>query len=176
LLTQHSDKATSFFHSKRELSPLLNELDKMLAIDYKTYMVDDILVKVDRAAMSTSLEGREPLLDHRLVELAAQLPTDFKMKGLEKKYILKEIVHKYIPKKLMDRPKMGFGVPVFSWLKNDLSFYTDEYMNDNAFAVHGLFRKEETAHIKARFYAGDKNYNSLFWYLLMFQMWYKKWM
>lgn len=176
LFTSPVDKAKSFYHSKHELDPLVHELDKMLAIDYKTYMVDDILVKVDRAAMSTSLEGREPLLDHRLVEFAARLPANLKMNGHEKKYILKEIVHKYIPKKLMDRPKMGFGVPVFSWLRTDLRFYVDEYMSDEALAVHGLFQPAEVNLIKKRFLEGDRNYNSLFWYLLMFQMWYKKWM
>ena len=176
LLSSPTVKASSFYNSQHELEPLMHELDKMLAIDYKTYMVDDILVKVDRAAMSTSLEGREPLLDHRLVELAAQLPADLKMNGPEKKYLLKKITHKYLPKKIMDRPKMGFGVPVFDWLRGDLKFYLDEFMNDEAFAEHGLFKKEEIELIKKRFLAGDRTFNSLFWYILMFQMWYKKWM
>ncbi len=176
LLANHAGRPVSFYDSEEELDKGLNQLDKMLAMDYKTYMVDDILVKVDRAGMSTSLEGREPLLDHRLIEFAAQLPPDFKMRGTEKKYILKQIVHKYLPKQMMDRPKMGFGIPVFDWLRNELKFYVDEYMNEAAFAQHGLFKKEGVQHIINRFMAGDKNYNSLFWYLLMFQMWYRKWM
>jgi asparagine synthase (glutamine-hydrolysing) len=176
LLTNNPGRPASYYDSEAELDAQLNQLDKMLAMDYKTYMVDDILVKVDRATMSTSLEGREPLLDHRLIEFAAQLPPEYKMKGTEKKYILKEIVHKYLPKKMMDRPKMGFGVPVFDWLRHDLKFYVDEYMNEAAFAQHGLFKTAGVQHIISRFMAGDKNYNSLFWYLLMFQMWYKRWM
>ncbi len=176
LMVHSAPKATSFFNSEAEFTAEMEQLDRMLAMDYKTYMVDDILVKVDRAAMSTSLEGREPLLDHRLIELAAQLPQQYKMKGTDKKYILKQIVHKYLPQSMMDRPKMGFGVPVFDWLRGDLKFYVDEYMNEAALAQHGLFRQEGVAHIINRFLAGDRNYNSLFWYLLMFQMWYKKWM
>lgn len=176
LLADHTPRAASFFDTEEDLAPSLNQLDKMLAMDYKTYMVDDILVKVDRAAMSTSLEGREPLLDHRLVEWVAQLPPEYKMKGIEKKFLLKEIVHDYLPKNMMDRPKMGFGVPVFHWLRGELKFYADEYMSETAFAQHGLFKKEGIQHIMNRFFAGDRNYNSLFWYLLMFQMWYKRWM
>ncbi len=176
LLTHKTIQPISNFNTELELRQNLDVLNKMLAIDYKTYMVDDILVKVDRSAMSTSLEGREPLLDHRLIEFAAQLPADLKMKGTNKKYILKEITHKYIPKAMMDRPKMGFGVPVQKWLREDLKFYVDEYMNDAAFAIHGLFKQDEINHIKKHFFAGHKSYNSLFWYLLVFQMWYKKWM
>ncbi len=176
LLTDKTQQAESFFTSENMLNPALGELDKLLAIDYKTYMPDDILVKVDRAGMSTSLEGREPLLDHRIIEFAAQLPEHLKMKGDNKKYLLKQIVHDYVPKEMMERPKMGFGVPVFDWLRNDLRYYAEEYMNDASFEKHGLFKMDGVKHIIQRFYKGDRNYNSLFWYLLMFQMWYKKWM
>ncbi len=176
LLTNEVDKPESFFDSESMLNATVEELDKMLAIDYKTYMPDDILVKVDRAGMSTSLEGREPLLDHRLIEFVAQLPTHLKMNGTNKKYLLKQIVHDYVPKEIMERPKMGFGVPVFSWLKNDLRYYADEFMNEAAFEKHGLFKKEGVKHIMDSFFKGDRNYNSLFWYLLVFQMWYKHWM
>jgi asparagine synthase (glutamine-hydrolysing) len=170
------EKPASFFDSENMLNPTLGDLDKLLAIDYKTYLPDDILVKVDRAGMSTSLEGREPLLDHRIIEFAAQLPEQLKMKGNNKKFLLKEIVHDYVPKEMMERPKMGFGVPVFDWLRNDLRYYADEYFSDAAFEKHGLFKKQGVQHIMQKFYKGDRNYNSLFWYLLMFQMWYKRWM
>jgi asparagine synthase (glutamine-hydrolysing) len=176
LLTHDIVKPPSFFGSENMLNNNMGHLDKMLAIDYKTYMPDDILVKVDRAGMSVSLEGREPLLDHRIVEFAARLPEDFKIKAASKKYLLRQIVHDYIPREMMERPKMGFGVPVFDWLRNGLEYYADEYMNDAAFEKHGLFKREGVSHIKKQFFSGDNNYNSLFWYLLMFQMWYKKWM
>ncbi len=169
-------KPASFFDSENMLNEKLGDLDKMLAIDYKTYMPDDILVKVDRAGMSVSLEGREPLLDHRIIEFVAQLPENFKMKGDNKKYLLKEIVHDYVPRDMMERPKMGFGVPVFKWLRGDLKYYADEYMSPAAFQRHGLFRQDGVDHIMKQFFSGDRNYNNLFWYLLMFQMWYKQWM
>lgn len=176
LFTDNIEKSLSFFNSEKMLNNTVGELDKMLAIDYKTYMCDDILVKVDRAGMSVSLEGREPLLDQRLIEFSAQLPEKLKIKNGIKKYLLKEIVHDYVPKEIMQRPKMGFGVPVAEWLRNDLRYYAEEYMNENAFEEHGLFKKEGIQLIMQQFYKGDKNYEGLFWYLLMFQMWYKKWM
>lgn len=176
MLAVKVQKPWSFFNTASLLNNSLCDLDKLLAIDYKTYLPDDILVKVDRAGMSASLEGREPLLDHRVVDFVAQLPEQFKIKDKNKKYLLKEIVHDYVPKEIMERPKMGFGVPVFNWLRTDLRYYADEYMSDAAFEKHGLFKKEAVDHIMRNFYKGDKNYNSLFWYLLMFQMWYKRWM
>ena len=175
LFTENISRAETFFDKTSDLKSL-NDLDKMLAIDYKTYLPDDILVKVDRASMSASLEAREPLLDHRLIEFVAQLPEDLKIKNGDKKYLLKQIVNDYIPKKLMERPKMGFGVPVFNWLRNDLKFYTEEYMSEKDFEKHGLFKPSEIQNIMQRFFSGDKNYDNLFWYLLSFQMWYKRWM
>ena len=176
LLTNKTNRPVSFFDSEKMLNTSLGEIDKMLAVDYKTYLPDDILVKVDRAGMTISLEGREPLLDHRLIEFVARLPENLKMNGSNKKFLLKEIVHDYVPKEMMERPKMGFGVPVFAWLRNDLRYYADEYMSDTSFKKHGLFKIDGVHHIMQQFYKGDRNYNNLFWYLLMFQMWYKKWM
>lgn len=176
LLSFSDGKGRSFFDSAPLLNSSLTDLDKMLALDYKTYMVDDILVKVDRAGMSTSLESREPLVDYRLIEFAARLPSHLKMRGNNQKVILKNVVHRYVPKELLERPKMGFGVPVAEWLRTDLRFYCDEFINDAELAKHGLFQKQAIDHIKQRFFEGDRNYSALFWYLLMFQMWYKRWM
>jgi asparagine synthase (glutamine-hydrolysing) len=175
LFAKNVTRAKSFFDKENEINSL-GDLNKMLAIDYKTYLPDDIMLKVDRAGMSVSLEGREPLLDHRLIEFAAQLPENLKIKGNDKKYLLKQIVHDYVPKELMNRPKMGFGVPVYSWLRKDLKYYADEFMCEKDFEKHGLFKKEGIEIIMKSFFTGDKNYDNLFWYLLMFQMWYKKWM
>lgn len=175
LLSDIPEKPFSNFNTRNLLRDDLGEIDSMLAIDYKTYLPDDILVKVDRAGMSVSLEGREPLLDHRVVEFAAQLPESFKMTDSNKKIILKDIVHDYVPREMMERPKMGFGVPVFSWFRNELRHYADDFMQEKDFS-HGLFKPEAVKQIISQFYKGDKNYNNLFWYLLMFQMWYKKWM
>ena len=105
----------------------------MMAIDFQTYLLDDILQKVDRATMTHSLEGREPFLDHRILEFAAQLPDNFKYNNGIKKRILKDITHQYIPQKLLDRPKMGFAIPIASWLNNQLKDYVQnspiDYVN-----------------------------------------------
>ena len=116
-----------------------SSLSYMMAIDYQTYLVDDILQKVDRATMTASLEGREPYLDHRLIEWAAQLPDDYKYHNGEKKYILKEILHQYIPKEMMDRPKMGFAIPIAQWLQNDLRDLVEEYINPIRIEQQGIF-------------------------------------
>ena len=153
-----------------------SSLSYMMAIDYQTYLIDDIMQKVDRATMTASLEGREPYLDHRLIEWAARLPDDYKYHNGEKKYILKEILHQYIPKEMMDRPKMGFAIPIANWLQNDLRELVEEYINLNTIERQGVFNVEYVEDIKRKFYSGKKEYDVKMWYLLMFQMWYEKWM
>lgn len=153
-----------------------SSLSYMMAIDYQTYLVDDILQKVDRATMTASLEGREPYLDHRLIEWAAQLPDDYKYHNGEKKYILKEILHQYIPKEMMDRPKMGFAIPIAQWLQNDLRDLVEEYINPVRIEQQGIFNLSYVEDIKGKFFSGKKEYDVKLWYLLMFQMWYEKWM
>lgn len=147
----------------------------MMAIDYQTYLVDDILQKVDRATMSASLEGREPFLDHRVIEWAATLPDDYKYQKGEKKYILKEIVHDYLPKEMMDRPKMGFAIPIAHWLQNDLRELVEENLQEKSIKEQGVFRWEFVLKLKMDFYSGKKELDVKLWYLLMFQMWYGKW-
>lgn len=148
----------------------------MMAIDYQTYMVDDILQKVDRATMSVSLEGREPFLDQYIIEWAAQLPTQYKYYNGQKKYILKEIVHKYLPKEIMERPKMGFGIPIEHWLSNELKSLVQDHLSEKSLHEHGLFNTTEVQKIVTDFFKGRKENHLKVWYLLMFQMWYKRWM
>ena len=148
----------------------------MMAIDYQTYLVDDILQKVDRATMTASLEGREPFLDHRIIEWAATLPDDFKYHNGEKKYILKEIVHDYLPKEMMDRPKMGFAIPIAHWLQNDLRELVEENLQETKIKEQGIFHWEFVLKLKTDFFQGKKELDMKLWYLLMFQMWYQKWM
>jgi asparagine synthase (glutamine-hydrolysing) len=126
--------------------------------------------------MTNSLEGREPFLDHRIVEYAAQLPDHFKYQNGVKKRILKDIVHDYIPIKLMDRPKMGFAIPIAEWMQNELKDLVHDYINENNIAEQGLFEWKEVHHLMNAFYNGKKEYDVKIWYLLMFQMWHRKWM
>jgi asparagine synthase (glutamine-hydrolysing) len=148
----------------------------MMVIDYQTYMVDDILQKVDRATMSVSLEGREPFLDQEIIEWAAQIPSEYKYYNGQKKYILKQIIHKYIPKEIMERPKMGFGIPIENWLSNELKNLVEEYLSEKNLNEHGLFNVTAVQKIISDFFNGRKEKHLKVWYLLMFQMWYKRWM
>jgi asparagine synthase (glutamine-hydrolysing) len=164
-------------HHSSELAPAhYDVLSYVMAVDYQTYLSDDILQKVDRATMSVSLEGREPFLDQDIIEWAAQLPSAYKYHKGEKKYILKQIVHKYIPKALMERPKMGFKIPVEDWLGCELKDLVKEYLSAQNLGEHGLFEVNRINAIVNGFLNGRKEKYLKIWHLLMFQMWYKRWM
>lgn len=176
IATYEYEKLPTAYASKELKEEFFSPLSFMMAVDYQTYLVDDILQKVDRASMTVSLEGREPYLDHRLIEWAAQLPNEFKYYKGEKKYILKEILHDYIPKDMMDRPKMGFAIPIAEWLQNDLKHLVDQYINEDLIKSQKLFDWAIVGDIKHQFLSGKKEYDVKMWYFLMFQMWYEKWM
>ena len=166
----------TMYHSKELKKEFTSPLSFMMGIDFQTYLLDDILQKVDRATMSQSLEGREPMLDHRILEFAAQLPDEYKYHNGVKKRILKDIVHDYIPEKLLDRPKMGFAIPIAKWLNEDLRDYVETYICKDKIEEQGFFNWEYISSIKDAFYNGRKEYDTKIWYILMFQMWYDKWM
>jgi asparagine synthase (glutamine-hydrolysing) len=153
-----------------------NELNDLLKADFKYYLPDDILVKVDRATMHHSLEGRDPFLDHRLVEYAFNLPFEFKYKQNELKYLLKQEAYKYVPKELLDRPKMGFGIPVYKWLKNDLKDLVHSFVNRDKLDAHGLFQTTNVLKYRDQYLNGKSENGGWLWLLLMFQMWYDEWM
>lgn len=153
-----------------------NWLDNVLAIDYKTYQLDNILTKVDRASMSTSLEGREPLLDYNVIDFVARLDPGLKIRNGRKKHLLKAITHKYIPKELVDRPKMGFSVPIIDWFKDDLRAYLIFYLDSQRISDGGIFNPVLVAKIRDD-YLNGKNFNiNKLWFLLVFEMWRERWM
>ncbi len=153
-----------------------SELEFAMASDYRSNLPNGILTKVDRATMSVSLEGREPLLDHRIVEFAARLPISYKYEGTTTKMILRDIVHDYIPKSMMDRPKSGFSLPIYKWLRSDLSYLLDEYLTEEALSWSGFFNEKYVASQVDLFRKGRLHYVNLVWHVLMFQMWYDRWM
>jgi asparagine synthase (glutamine-hydrolysing) len=169
-------KLDTAFDSEELKKEYFNMLSYMMAIDYQTYLPDDILHKVDRASMSVSLEGREPFLDHRVIDWVAQLPINFKYNKGSKKFILKEIVHKYIPREIMDRPKMGFGIPINTWLMNDLKPFVDQFFDPAFIEKQGIFVNAEIQKMRSSFYNGKMERSEKVWFMLMFQMWYDKWM
>lgn len=166
---------TKYF-SKDLKQEFYSPLAYMMAVDYQTYLVDDILQKVDRASMSVSLEAREPYLDHRLIEWVAQLPDEFKYNKGTKKYILKEITHKYIPKELMDRPKMGFAIPIEKWLQNELREQLIYYSEKKFIEEQGIFEFHEINKLVKTFLGGKLELGVKMWYFYMFQLWYQRWM
>ncbi len=164
-------------HYNQELK--IEEFDPLsyaMVKDYQTYMVDDILQKVDRATMSVSLEGREPFLDQHVIEWAAGLPAEYKIYKGQRKYILRQIVHKYVPEEMMNRPKMGFIVPVKNWLNDVLKPLVDKYFDENYIKKQNIFNVEYISQIKRSYYVAKKEYDYKIWYVLMFQMWYERWM
>ena len=102
---------------KRAIPEGLSSIEKMMYLDLKEFLPGDILVKVDRTAMAVSLETRVPFLDHRVIDFSMKLPFEYKIRNGQGKWILRELLHKYLPKNLIDRPKMGFGVPLSEWLR-----------------------------------------------------------
>jgi asparagine synthase (glutamine-hydrolysing) len=162
-----------FLNSNR--TSLINHLDSLFILSVDDVLRDYLLVKVDRATMGFSLEGREPLLDHKLIEFAASLPFNFKHDGDRSKRPIKEIVYKYVPKQIMDRPKIGFDLPIYKWLRSDLSYLIDEFLNENAIKQSNLFNYPYVKKITELFNDKKLRYENLIWRILIIQMWYKRW-
>jgi asparagine synthase (glutamine-hydrolysing) len=151
-------------------------INTLLAADYKTYMPDDILTKVDRATMSVGLEGREPLLDHRIIEWAAQLPVELKYNKGNKKYLLKLLTHKYLPAELMKRPKMGFGIPFGNWLKGNLKPLLLETVNEKSLSGQNVLNKKYVLALMDDYLAGKIKDDWQVWLIFIFMLWWKEWM
>lgn len=142
--------------------------------DTLTYLTDDILTKVDRASMATSLEARVPLLDHRLVAFAWTLPLSMKLRGGQSKWLLRQVLNRYIPSKLMERPKMGFGIPIESWLKNDLRAWADDLLSVKALEDNPILDSHKVHALWYDFLKGKHTETYFLWTLMMMQAWLKK--
>lgn len=163
------------FDLNGELSSIPDPLNKLLAIDYRTFLVDNNLVKVDRATMSVGIEGREPMLDHRLLEFLATVPAALKVKEQTNKYILKTIVHKYIPKSMMDRPKRPFIAPLQEWFKDDLREQMQYYLAPERLQKSGLFNASHVQELLKKYLDGGRVSHQKLWNILVFQLWYDRW-
>lgn len=149
----------------------LGDIERMMALDMLGYMPDDILVKVDRAAMSASLETRVPFLDHRVVEFAWSMPMDVKLRDGETKWALRQLLYRHVPRKLIERPKAGFGVPIDSWLRGPLKAWAEELLDEQRLRREGYFRPEPVRRAWAAHQAGRANMQHQLWPVLMFQSW-----
>ena len=159
------------FSTDIQLLSDVGDIQKMMAIDTISYLPDDILVKVDRAAMGVSLETRVPFLDHHIFEFASKIPLAMKLKNGVGKLILRDILYRYVPMELIERPKMGFGIPMSDWLKGPLKEWAEELLGESRLRSQGFFYPEVVRQMWSEHLSGARNWQSQLWAVLMFQAW-----
>lgn len=168
----NGNESNELFESNYQKFKGLDNVSIMMAMDLLTYMPDDILTKVDRAAMGVSLETRIPMLDHKVVEFALSLSNKYKLRNNQTKWLLKQTLYKYVPQKLIERPKSGFAIPIGIWLRTSLRDWADDLLdertiNDQGFLNAYLIRKRWHEH-----QSGSHNWEHFLWNVLMFQSWF----
>jgi asparagine synthase (glutamine-hydrolysing) len=150
-------------------------LSEMLYLDFRMYLEDNLLVKIDRASMACSLELRTPFLDHRLVEFAAGLPAALKVRGFELKSILKKAVEPWLPRKIVYRQKRGFSVPIARWMREELRPLVEESLSEEKLRRQGIFNAVFVRQLLAEHWSGRADHRKALWTLLSFQLWHERW-
>ncbi|HYA65696.1 MAG TPA: asparagine synthase (glutamine-hydrolyzing) [Burkholderiaceae bacterium] len=167
--------AASLVDDPAQFARFASDIEAMMALDLVTYLPDDILVKVDRAAMAVSLETRIPLLDHRVVEFAWSTPLTAKLSGGHTKRLLRSVLHRYVPPALIARPKMGFSLPIGDWLRGPLRAWAEELLAPERLVREGLFNSTAVRRAWQEHLDGRRNWQHRLWTLLMFQAWLHCW-
>ncbi len=180
-LVSHCREPTSLVRGGKEPLTLVTDLarwpalvdfpSRMMVVDALSYLPDDILCKVDRAAMSVGLETRLPYLDHRMMDFAWQLPLGMKLQGGQGKYVLRQLLYRHVPKSLMDRPKMGFGVPLDSWLRGPLRDWAESLLDEGGIQRAGLLNPQPVRRMWREHLSGQRNWQYQLWDVLMLQSW-----
>ncbi|WP_133136214.1 asparagine synthase (glutamine-hydrolyzing) [Legionella rowbothamii] len=151
----------------------LDDVNRMMAMDFVSYLPDDILVKVDRAAMGVSLETRVPFLDHRLIAFAWTLPLSMKLRDGQSKWPLRQLLDRYVPRSLIERPKMGFSIPLAEWLRGPLRDWAETLLNEQRLQKEGIFNSAAIRLMWHQHLHGKGNFSALLWNILMFQAWWQ---
>ena len=175
LLVIGGEEPPTIFTDPSRRPALSGFVPRMLATDTLGYLPDDILTKVDRASMAVSLEARVPVLDHRVVEFAARLPMRLKIRQGQGKWLLRQVLCRYVPAALIERPKMGFALPLGAWLRGPLREWAEALLADDRLRREGYFRPEPVRKVWAEHLSGDRNAEDRLWGILMFQSWLEHW-
>jgi asparagine synthase (glutamine-hydrolysing) len=163
-------------HSIFRLDSGMQGLDRMMLYDYCGFLRDQVLVKVDRASMSVSLEAREPLLDHRIFEAASRISAKYRYAGGDLKWILKEILARHVPRELFERPKAGFQPPIHQWLKDDFEGLIESHLSPEEMKGSRWFNPVGIRHLISSYRAGRTDSANLLWFVLVWQMWDREWL
>ncbi len=178
--------SADFAHEVRDADPFVDfrlayqacgsadPLDRALYVDVKTYLVDDIMTKVDKMSMAVSLESREPLLDHRLLEFAATIPSSLKLKNGRSKYLLRRLLQRRMPSPIVDRPKHGFAAPIARWLRGPLEPMVDALLTDGRLRERGIFDEGAVARLWREHRDGAADHCHRLWSLVMLELWFRQ--
>ncbi len=170
---RHADVFSSFrdaYHACASADPM----DKALYTDARTYMIDDVLTKVDRMSMAVSLEAREPLLDHKLLEFAARVPMSLKLKNGRSKYLMRRLLEQHVPRSISERPKRGFEAPIAEWLRGPLAEMTTELLLDGRLHERGIFAPGEIKRLWDEHRSGRASHQHRLWQLVMLELWFRR--
>jgi asparagine synthase (glutamine-hydrolysing) len=165
--------AEGFLARVFEESDASDFVDVLMDVDVNSYLSDCLLVKVDIATMAHGLEGRSPMLDHTFMEFAAGLPSEFKLRGTETKYLLKRAVADLLPAGIIDRPKKGFGVPLGRWFREDLREFSRDLLLDGRLAKRGYFKRGAVERLLDEHWRGVSSWQNQLWGLLVFELWHR---
>ena len=167
----NSTEPGTFLTSYKPNINQLNNYEQMMILDLISYLPNDILTKVDRTSMASSIETRVPLLDHKLIEYVWKMPHNLKFRNGQSKWILRQILKKYVPETLTERPKKGFGIPLHSWLRGPLRDWAENLLDEKKLLKEGYFDAKIVREKWDDFILNKKNWHQDLWNILMFQAW-----